>query len=156
MNYQILEHTGDLKIKVWGRDLPELFKNAAAAMFSAVAGRTTTRTTTNEQRATKTRPDLKSPTLRREKPKKIEIKGADYESLLVNFLNELLYLSDVQNKGFLAQNIEIKENGSKKLTAQLLSLPLPPLEVEIKSATYHDLKITKTAAGYETTVVFDI
>jgi len=134
-SFEILEHAADLKIKVWGKDLPELFKNAAFAMFAAATGK-----------------QLKIENLKL-KIKKLEVSGTDYESLLVNFLNELLYLSDVNNRGYQVLDLEIR---NLALKAKLSTYPLPPLEVEIKGATYHDLKIKKLDKKYETVIVFDI
>ena len=36
-NYEIIEHTADIGIKVKGSDLKELFKNTAVAMFDIMA-----------------------------------------------------------------------------------------------------------------------
>jgi SHS2 domain-containing protein len=138
MKYQILEHTADLKIKVWGKDLPELFKNAADAMFDAMTG-------SNQQ-----------PANSEQKAQNIKISGIDHESLLANFLNELLYLSDIKNKGFKILDLKIKNKEKLKLEAKLLPYPLPPLEIEIKGATYHNLKIEKKTGPYLTTILFDI
>lgn len=144
--FEILEHTADLKIKVWGKDLGELFKNAATAMFTAMCGKSEIRNTKFET--------ISKFKIRKLKTKKIEIKGQDLESLLVNFLNELLYLSDVENQGFKIKDLRFKNE--TELEAQLISFPLPPLEIEIKGATYHDLKIKKLDNIYEVVIVFDI
>lgn len=135
MNYRILEHTADLKIKVWGESLLQLFQNAAEAIYSVSAGS-----------------PLPKPTKESEKVN-LEVKGEDNEALLVNFLNELLFLSDVHNQGYQVSNLKLKKG---ELKAELLPYPLPPLKIEIKSATYHDLKIKKTKQGYEAVIVFDI
>jgi SHS2 domain-containing protein len=140
MKYKILEHIADLKIKVWGKDLPELFKNAVAAMYQAMAGK-------SEIRSTKSETNSKSQILN------FKLAAQDYESLLVNFLNELLYLSDVENGAYQVLDLEIR---NLSLKAKLCSYPLPPLEVEIKGATYHNLKIKKINNLYETIIVFDI
>ena len=133
--YKILEHKADLKIKVWGNDLSDLFKNAAYAMYAAMDGSLST-------------PDYKL--------QNIKVSGQDYESLLINFLNELLYLSDVNNRMYKVESVEIVEDEKIKLKAALSPFSPPPSEIEIKGATYHNLKIKKMDAGFETTIVFDI
>jgi len=135
MGYSLLEHTADLKIKVWGKNLLELFQEAASALYSV-----------------STDSPLPQPTQKSQKIK-LEVEGKDEETLLVNFLNELLYLSDVKNQGYQVAKLELEND---KLKAELLPYPLPPLKFEIKSATYHDLKIQKTKQGYEAVIVFDI
>jgi len=143
MKYKILEHTADLKIKVWGKDLPELFKNAADAMFAAMSGKSEIR---NSKHETNYKFQIKN----------LKLTAQDHESLLVNFLNELLYLSDIKNKGFKILDLKIKNKEKLKLEAKLLPYPLPPLEIEIKGATYHNLKIEKKTGPYLTTILFDI
>lgn len=133
MKYKILEHTGDLKLWVWGADLVDLFKNAAEGMFFAMTGK------------------IKKGNRRH---KIIKISGEDEESLLVNFLNELLYLSDINNEGYKVCDLKFKNKN--ELEAKLVPYPLPLPEIEIKSATYYDLKIKKTPSGWEAVVVFDI
>ena len=132
--FQILEHTADLRIKVWGKDLPNLFKNAAEGMFFATTG---------------TEPEKPTGTVR-----KIKVSGVDDESLLVNFLNELLYLSDIHNERFQIQKLNFTKDA--KLEGQLKSYPLSTLDFEIKGVTYHELKIQKIGNIYEATIVFDI
>jgi SHS2 domain-containing protein len=140
MKYKILEHTADLKIKVWGKDLPELFKNAAEAMFAAMSGKSEIR---NSKHETNYKFQIKN----------LKLTAQDHESLLVNFLNELLYLSDVENRAYHVLDLEIR---NLSLKAKLYSYPLPPLEIEIKGATYHNLKIKKINNIYETVLIFDI
>jgi len=36
MKYRLLEHTADLKVEIFGRDLPELFANAAFMLFDVM------------------------------------------------------------------------------------------------------------------------
>ena len=36
--FELIDHTADVGIKVWGSTLTELFENAAKGMFSVIAG----------------------------------------------------------------------------------------------------------------------
>lgn len=139
MNYKILKHTADLKIKIWGNDMPTLFKNAAHAMFDVMCGK---KPKTSNQKIAKT--------------KKIEISAYDYESLLINFLNELLFLTDVNNERFEINDLKIENKKRLTLNANLVPYPLSSLEIEIKGATYHDLQIKKDNSIYAATIVFDV
>ncbi|PIU46821.1 hypothetical protein COS93_01570, partial [bacterium (Candidatus Gribaldobacteria) CG07_land_8_20_14_0_80_33_18] len=74
--YEILEHKADLKIRAFGKTKQELFLNMLLGMTSGL------------------RPKVKNPCLRRrEKPKIkiIRIKSLNLETLLVDFLSEVLY-----------------------------------------------------------------
>ncbi len=72
--YRQLSHTADLGWRIRGATLEELFENAAAALVSTMVDRRT---------------------LRRTETREITLESADRESLLVDWLNHLLYLFDV-------------------------------------------------------------
>ena len=73
-NYELIEHTADIGIRVKGNDLKDLFKNAASAMFDIMA-------------------EKKEPKAAKQAKIKIEQKAENLEELFVNWLNELLSLS---------------------------------------------------------------
>lgn len=75
MKFKFLEHTADVKFQAYGKSLEEAFENSALAMFNAMY-------------------DGKVNTKIR---KKIKVEGKDMESLLYNFLEELLFLLDSEN-----------------------------------------------------------
>jgi len=136
--YKILEHRTDLKVKAQGKDLPELFSNLAQGMFSAVCS-----SEIKNQRS-------------KVKKRKIKISAKDSEELLVSFLNELIFLSDVYNEIYLDFEFEKLSETELKGVAFGQSIPASGFKTEIKGATFHNLKIKKTKQGYETTVIFDI
>ena len=70
--YEILEHKADLKIRAFGRDKKQLFSSMLAAM------------------AESQKPEIKS---KKKIKRQIKIKSLDLAALLVDFLNEVLYLS---------------------------------------------------------------
>ncbi|MGD2278864.1 MAG: archease [Candidatus Omnitrophota bacterium] len=135
--YEQIPHTADLAAKVYGKDLPELFQNAAFAMFDMMA-------------------DLEG--IKPEEPVDIEVQAQDKEDLLVSWLNEILYASYI--KKMLFTEFQIKALDGGKLTAvakgQNIENEAKRIQSEIKAATYHDLEIKETEAGYEVTIVFDI
>jgi len=71
--FEEIEHTADIAIRVWGRDLAELFANGAYGMACQLAD-----------------PDAVERTV--EHP--IELEAYDAETLLVSWLGELLYLGE--------------------------------------------------------------
>ena len=36
MPYEVIEHTADIGLKIWGKDLPSLFRDAAEGFFDLV------------------------------------------------------------------------------------------------------------------------
>jgi len=131
--YEQHEHTADLALRIYGRTLRELFANAAYAMFSQLA-------------------DLQRivPSLQRE----VAVEGIDHESLLVNWLNELLYLQDTRGEAYAA--FAIHRLSRRRLQATVRGAQTEDIYGIIKGATYNDLAIEKAGKGYLVTIVFDV
>ena len=135
--YEEVPHTADLAAKIYGKDLEELFANAAYAMFSMIA-------------------DVEGVELA--ETVKIGVEAPDTESLLVVWLNELLYAAFSKKMIFcdFKFNILEEERLVAEVKGQKIEKNSEKIYKEIKAATYHDLKIKKTGKGYEVTVVFDV
>ena len=131
--YEILEHKADLKIRVHGKDKKELFENAMIGMFKS---------------ARYEKED-------REMKRKIKVSSLDLPSLLVDFLSEALYLSEVNQEVY--NNIQFTKFGDKNLEGILLGKKLKRIGVVIKGVTYHDLDIhQKKDKTWQATILFDI
>ena len=128
-----VEHTADWAIRVCGATLPELFVNAALGMYSLVT-------------------DPSSVTLTIECA--IEVKGVDAEALLVNWLNELIYHTEMDGEAFGEFRIESFE--PTHLRATVRAGRELELKKQIKAVTFHNLQIVPTSSGYEVTIVFDV
>jgi SHS2 domain-containing protein len=137
--YQLIEHTADIGIIVTGKDLKALFTNAASAAFDIVA----------EKRKAKTKKSTKTFYT-------VKQVAQDREELLVNWLNELLFLS--ATKEIIFDDFQIKKLTSQCLEARVagrLSADYR-FKAEVKAATYHELKIEKRASGWQARVIFDL
>jgi len=133
--YQILEHITDLKIKVIGRTKKELFENALKGMLKAG----------NYQK------DSKSQISKL----KVKIKSFDFPSLLVDFLNEILYL--VETKKLVFEKVKFKKFTENEIEANLIGKSLKRMGVHIKGVTYHDLEVHQGEDGtWQATILFDI
>ena len=132
--YEEIEHTADLAIRAYGRDMKELFANAAYGMFSAMGI------------------DLEAvrPTLRRE----MCLEAPDREALLVDWLNELLYLHETEGESY--ADFDIRALSETELRASIMGTKGDGTKVVIKAATFHDLKVERIDKGYVATIVFDI
>jgi SHS2 domain-containing protein len=135
--YKEIPHTADIAAMIYGRTVSELFENAAYAMFDMMA-------------------DISA--MEPEIAVKVELEAPDTESLLISWLNELLYRSYFKQVLFFDFHVITLEGN--KLTAEAKGQKIfedkERLRVEIKAATYHDLEIKETGSGYEITVVFDV
>jgi SHS2 domain-containing protein len=133
MDYEILEHLADLKIKGYGKDLKELFSNLLKGMFEAC------------------KPIVENDSII---SREVKIRSESLESLLYDFLSEALYLSDVNNETYFEVNFEkLTEN---ELVCKIKGKKIKGFETEIKAVTWHDLEIKKTEKGWEATILFDI
>ncbi len=132
--YEEIPHTADWALLVWGRTPAELFANAATGMYELMGGEA-------EEGAAP-------------QPRLIALEAQDVESLLVAWLNELLYLTG--EEGLLFSDFKVNIENELRLEAEVTGLPLASLKKEIKAATYHNLKVTRSGTGVETTIVFDV
>lgn len=133
MRYEVLEHKADLKIRVFGKNKKKLFKNTMIGMFNS---------------AKYEGADAK---VKRE----IKISSLDLFSLLVDFLSETLYLSEVNHEVY--YNIQFKKFSDKEIEGTLIGKKLKRIGAQIKGVTYHNLDIhQRKDKTWETTALFDI
>ena len=134
--FDIIDHTADIGIAAYGIDMNQVFANAAKGMFSLV-----------------TELDRVGETLYRD----IELTAPDRESLLVAWLNELIYLFDTEYIIF--KRFDITSLSPTHLKArsygQKVDSSRHTIKVGIKAATYHMLKVSQNN-GWEAQVIFDI
>ncbi|MFN2110730.1 MAG: archease [Anaerolineae bacterium] len=131
-HWQEVEHTADLALHLWADDLPDLFGTAARGMFSLFV-----------------EIDAAAP----HKTTTLTLMALDVETLLVDWLNELLYLLEVQGTAY--TTFEFTALTSTALTATLHGGPVAAYIAYVKAATFHDLVVVATPEGYETEIVFD-
>lgn len=132
--FEILEHKADLKIRAFGKDKKQLFSNMLLAM-------------TESQK-----PEIKS---RGKIKRQIKIKSLDLPALLVDFLNEVLYLSQTNKEVY--SNIIFKKFTDKKIKGELTGQEVERFGEDIKAATYHNLGIDqKKDKIWQATILFDI
>lgn len=149
LNYRILEHKSDLAIWAKGKNLVDLFTNLAYGMYQAMIGKRIENCKLQISNCTR----LVDGEPRR-KLQNFSVEGETKEDLLVNFLNELIFFTD-KNKLAIGA-LKIEKISSRALSAKISATPLFRPKLEIKAATYHDLKIKKVDNHFETTVLFDI
>ena len=140
--FEPVEHTADIGLRVWGRSPNELFEQAALGMITLL-----------------TDPARVRPELERE----IVLEAADLEEALVSWLQELIYLFEVER--FLAAEFQVAAASSSGVRARVrgerFDRTRHETRMDIKAATYHNLHIQKLRAAdgtdrWETVVIFDI
>jgi SHS2 domain-containing protein len=148
-NYEVVDHTADWALRVWGRGLADLLLHAALGMNSLMVGEETA-TSASSMQATSTNPLQAAPTLSRT----LTLDAFDQETLLVDWLTELAYFAEMEQAVF--PNIVLTNVTPTHLDANLQGGPVPELVKHIKAVTYHNLEIIGTNDGLEATIVFDV
>ncbi|MBL7124936.1 MAG: archease [Dehalococcoidales bacterium] len=135
-DFEIVNHTADVGIIAYGADMSQAFANAARALFSLI-----------------TELDDVDEVLHRD----IELTASDEESLLVEWLNELIYQFDTE--GIIFKRFDIIQLDNTQLKARSYGEKVDSskhkLKTGVKAATYHMLKVDK-GDGCKVQVLFDI
>lgn len=134
MEYEVLPHTADLRIRARGRTLEELFSNSLRGMNAML------------------QPDV--PVGGAPVEWQVRLAAPDTAALLVDFLAAALSQSHIN--GELYTDVEFDELSETLLRATLRGVNVPAFERDIKAVTYHGVEIKETDDGYEATVVYDI
>ncbi len=137
--FQFLEFaTADIAFEAYGKNLNELFENAAIALFEIM-------TDINKVEA--------------KKSVRIEIDGSNVEELLFNWLNELIFYVDAENMFFSKFKVKINEEQCK-LYAECKGENIDPerheLRTQVKACTYHKLKVEKEEDKWVARVLVDV
>ncbi len=138
LDFEFLEHTADIAVRVYAESLKKLFVNTSVAMFQII---------------TDYKPAL-------EKEQEIFLEANSWEELLGYWLNELLSLFYSYNFLPSQYNIELIEKSNYslkgKITGEDCRQKQLDIKTEIKAATYYNVNIEKDEKGFRVEIVFDV
>jgi len=130
--------TADVAFVAYGKDLNELFANSALAMFEVM---------------------INTKQIEEKVEERVSVDGYDLESLMFNWLNELLYISDSKNLAFSKFEVKVDDKNFK-LEAICKGEEINPKKHEtrtvVKAATYHQMKIWQEDNLWKAQVILDI
>ncbi|MDY6787833.1 MAG: archease [candidate division WOR-3 bacterium] len=138
-SFNVYSTTADIGLKVCGSSLDEIFVNAALGYYSIL----------NIPREHNTQSD-----------KTIDLKAKQKETLLVDMLNELIYIYETE--GFIGENASAELHCPKEYILHMhLKGYLCPMEtgnpdVLVKAATYSNLAVKEMQDHWEANIIFDI
>ncbi len=136
-DFVLLEHPADIGFRAFGETLPELFANCALAMLS-IAG---------DPEAAEARAEYA-----------IAVESGDRESLLVDWLNEVLYWFDGKRITF--RDFRVEEFGDTAIRAVGVGEPWDEerhrAKLIVKAVTYHQLNIERRGDRWCAEVFLDI
>ncbi len=129
--------TADVGIMAWGETLEDLFANIARGMFSLM---------------------VEPGTARPAEVLSVEARGGDLPSLLVAWLNELLYRCETEEWAPSDVRMVTVEGGraSGELTGEPAEAGRHRFKGVVKAATYHLLECQKDGDRWRARVVFDV
>lgn len=145
MDFEVIDVSGDVGLRASGRDIKELFVNAALGLYNLIT-------------------DIKS--VRPRRSIDVEVKSDNLEGLLVRFLNELIFQFDTY--GFIGCSLTVKGNfnndtessGNYWLKAEIRGEDFDPEHHErrllVKAATYHNLRFYREQDNWKVEIIFDI
>ncbi len=135
--FEILDHTADIGLIVYGENLQVLFENAGEAFFRLIT-------------------DVRRVRYRVEK--RIAIGGESLDRLMVDWLSELLYLHDVEN--LLFRGFKVESVGKDGLKAVVKGEPFREgvhvIKTEVKAVTYHRIEVGQENGHWRAQVILDL
>jgi SHS2 domain-containing protein len=132
VRFEEVEHVADAALRVYGGDWSELLSNAALGMFSLIASWNDAPPSVEQN---------------------VSLHSLDAETLLVDWLSELLYLHEMQDVVFFDFHILSASPNRLEAVARGTDHWIP--RTAIKAVTFNDLHVATTADGYAATIVFD-
>jgi SHS2 domain-containing protein len=135
--YELIDHTADIGLRIFGQDLSDLFQNAGYALFDVIT-------------------DISKVSPRQKR--RFNLQRDCMEELLVEWLSSLLYVFDTEQ--LLFSSFQVFEISDTRLEAEaageLYNKDFHPVKTEVKAVTYHNLNITEVNGVWQATTVLDI
>jgi SHS2 domain-containing protein len=135
MSFEEISHTADVKIRVHALTLEALFSETFKALMQVMYG-----------------PHRTGDILR-----VIRIESSDNESLLADFLSEVLFISEVE--GLVFSEACIRIDGlclTAEITGELFNPARHSGGSEVKGISYSGLAVTHDTNGYMLDIIFDV
>jgi SHS2 domain-containing protein len=133
--YELLEHTADLGVRASGATLAEVFEQATIGLVEVLGA---------------WRPGPGSG-----EPLAVAVEAEDLGGLLVDWLNEIVYLQEVHAASLAAVEVEQVGEGRAAGTVALSTEP-PSAGTYVKAVTYHQLKVEQREGGWTAEVYLDV
>jgi SHS2 domain-containing protein len=135
--YEYFDVAADVGVRAWGADLAGCLRQCALGVFNLIVP-------VDRVRAVESR--------------EIAARGASIEALLVNWLNECLYVHDIE--GFVARDVTAPEITAGNVHGVLHGEPVDPARhprgTIVKAATFHGLEVVEAPGQVTARVILDI
>lgn len=135
--YDYFDVAADVGVAAWGPTLEEAFRQTGLGVFALI---------------------VDAGGIEERESRELSASGETREHLLVNWINECLYLHDIE--GFLPRRIEFPIFEEPRLLCRLWGEPLESgrhrVGILVKAATYHQLSVKESARGWEIRLILDV
>jgi SHS2 domain-containing protein len=135
--WEYFEVAADVGVHAWGPDLAACFRQCGLGVLNLIVS------------LDAVRPD---------ESREVNARGETPETLLVNWVNELLYLHDVE--GFVAHDLARPEIDRTRLQVTLTGEPVDPRRhprgTVVKAATFHGLALEQDPGRVSARLILDI
>ncbi len=133
--HELEEHTGEVRLRLEAADWPGLFTEAARALAELMTGA----------------PDVKPPA---GQPVELTVHAPDRAALLVEWLNELVFLSETR-KEVLGEATVVSATANE-VVATVRGYEPAVLKTAVKAATLHEARVDQRDGRWHATVVLDV
>ena len=129
--------TADIAFIAYGATVEELFENAALATFGVM---------------------LDTSKIRTEVEKELTLDGAYLDELMVDWLNELIFLFDAERVIFSRFSVKVKKDNGYRIECKASGEKIKKhrFKAYVKAATYHMLEVKNLDGGWRAQVVLDV
>jgi SHS2 domain-containing protein len=135
--YRLIDHTADIGIVAFGKDLSEAFANSAYAMFDILT-------------------DISK--VEGKESFEIQVSARSQDELLITWLDELLFRYETER--IVCNRFVINSINDKNLNATVfyekIDYKKHEIKTEIKNVTYHQVDLKKVRSGWSAQVIFDV
>ncbi|UCG78101.1 MAG: archease [Nitrospirota bacterium] len=135
--FEVIDISGDVGLRIYGNTLEKLFENASTGLYTLITGVSKIESRTSI---------------------KVKADGDNMESLLIAFLNELIFHFDTN--GFIGNKADIHKLTDNNVEATIYGEEFDPErhegELLIKAATYHKARLERTREHWQAKIIFDI
>lgn len=133
-SHEFVDHVGEVHLRVRAGSLAGLLAEAGRALAEVALGQ--------------------PPPEAERKGDHIDLRATDREALLVDWLNELIYLAETRRQ--VPTRFDLIEVTDRRVLARLQTVPVAEAPSFVKAATYHGLRIRRIDGGLQADVVLDI
>ncbi len=136
LDFEIIDHTADIGIRLKRSTREALFRDAALAMFRLV---------------------IPEGGIQPAVERRLRVRGQDDEQLMVEWLSRLNFL--FQTRLFVPAEIDLCFYGNELralLRGETVDPRVQPPALEIKAVTFHNLEVKRNGDGWSAQVIFDV